>query len=99
MVPARRRSSRLRAEGAQPHEVARLHLHPVAVEPVDALALEHVEPVLHHMRLGERDDRAGLERDDVHMHVMRQIAGIDEALRGPAPLSIGHAHRATRPRA
>src|SRR6476469_2073851 len=45
----------LRAEGAQPHEVALLHLDPVLVQPVDGLALQHVETVLHHVGLRERD--------------------------------------------
>src|SRR3712207_7583275 len=57
--------SGLRAEGAQPQEVAGLDLDPVAVEPVDRLALQHEQAVLHHVRLLERDRAAGLEGDDV----------------------------------
>src|SRR5262249_35832651 len=51
----------LRAEGAQPHIVAGLHFDPVAVQTIDRLAFQHVEAVLHDMRLGERNDGARLE--------------------------------------
>src|SRR5688572_32753122 len=51
----------LRAERPKPHEVARLDLDPVAVQPVDALALEHEETVLHDVRLREGDHAARLE--------------------------------------
>src|SRR6478672_9409767 len=50
----------LGTEGAQPHVVAGLDLHPVGVEQVDTLALQHVEPVFHHMCLRERDGPARL---------------------------------------
>src|SRR6185295_20424459 len=39
----------LRAEGAQPHEVALLHLDPVFVEQIHRLALEDIKAVLHHV--------------------------------------------------
>src|SRR6185369_11509766 len=59
----------LRAEGAEPHVVPGLDLHPVGVEEVDGLALEHVEPVLHHVGLRERDHAAGLEAHDLHVNI------------------------------
>ena len=70
----------LRAERPQPHEVALLHLDPVLVEQVDGLALEDVEPVLHDVRLGERDHPAGLEVDDVDVHVVAHVERVDEPL-------------------
>jgi hypothetical protein len=63
------RVAALRAEGAQPHEVAGLDLDPVAVELVDAFALEHVEAVLHHVGFHERYLGTRVETDDRHVHV------------------------------
>ncbi len=61
-----------------------------SVEPVDGLALQHVEAVLHDVGLGEGDHRAGLEGDDVDVHVVAQVGRIDEARRRPAPVGAGH---------
>src|SRR5690554_7642873 len=77
--PARAaRVASLRAEGAQPHEVACLHLHPVAVQTVDGPAFQDIEPVLHDMGLAERNHSAGLEIDDGDMHVVAQVGWIHE---------------------
>src|SRR3954453_21482967 len=51
----------LRAEGAEPQEVAGLDHDPVAVKLVDALAPENVEAVLHYVGLHERDLGARIE--------------------------------------
>ena len=80
----------LRAEGPQPHEVPRPDFDPVAVEPVDRLALEHVEPVLHHMGLQEGDRGAGLEGDDGDRHVVAHVAGVDESGGRPAAIRARH---------
>ncbi len=42
------------------------------------------------MRLLERDDGAGLEGDDVDVHVVRHVVGLDEARRAPAVVGAGH---------
>ncbi|MCY1307212.1 hypothetical protein D9M70_571160 [compost metagenome] len=47
--------------------------------------------MLHDVCLGEGNDRAGLERDDCHVHVVAQIGRIDEARR--RPLAVGARHR------
>ena len=78
----------LRAEGAQPHIVAGLDLDPVLVEAVDRLALQHIEPVLHDMRLGERDDGARLQGDDGDMHVVAHVGRVDEARRRPSAFGV-----------
>src|SRR5699024_3431461 len=57
----------LRDVGAQTHEVAGLHLHPVGVQQVERLTLQHEQAVLHHVRLREGDRGAGLQGDDVHV--------------------------------
>ena len=88
----------LGAEGAQPHEVAGLDLDPVGVEQVDGLALEHVQAVLHHVRLRERDRAAGLEVDDVDVHVVAEVVDLDEARRRPRAVRC-RACRPARPRA
>jgi hypothetical protein len=80
----------LRAEGAQGEVVALLHLHPVLVQPVDGLALQHVEAVLHDVGLGERDGSAGLEGHDVHAEVVAEIVGVQHACGAPCPLGVGH---------
>ena len=83
----------LRTEGAEPHEVAGLDLHPILIEPVDRLALEHIEPVLHHMGLGEGDDAARLEGDNGDMHVVAEVVERDEARGGPGAVGAGHRRR------
>src|SRR5262245_54430734 len=80
----------LRAEGAQPHEVALLHLDPVFVEQVHRLALEDIEAVLHDVRLRERDRAAWLEVDDVDVHIVTNVERVGESLRAPAPLRPWH---------
>ncbi len=47
------------------------------------------------MGLGEGDHRAGLEGDDVDMHVVAQVGRIDEAGRRPAPVRVGHGEAAS----
>ncbi|MNE87133.1 hypothetical protein D3C80_1842970 [compost metagenome] len=42
------------------------------------------------MGLHERDDRTGLECDDVQVHVVSNIRRIDETRRRPAALGIRH---------
>ena len=80
----------LRAESAKPHEVTGLHRHPVAVQQIVGLALQHEQPVLHHMRFGKGDGAARLEGDDVHMHIVAQIIRIDKAGRRPDRVAIRH---------
>ena len=83
----------LRAEGAQPHVVAGLDLDPVLVEPIDRLALQHVEAVLHHMGLGEGNDGAGLEGDDGDMHVVAHVGRDRRSASSPSGLGVGHRRR------
>src|SRR3712207_9447861 len=78
------------AERPQPHEVALLDLDPVLVEPVDGLALEDVEPVLHHVGLREGDHRARLERHDGDVHVVAQVGGVED--RKSTRLNSSHAN-------
>ncbi|ENN88845.1 hypothetical protein RHSP_37575 [Rhizobium freirei PRF 81] len=80
----------LRAESAQPHEVAGFHLDPILVQAIDGLALQHVEAVLHDMSFGKGNDGARLQGDDRHMHVVTQIGRIDETGRRPTPFGAGH---------
>ncbi len=82
--------ARLRAEGAQREEVAFLHLHPVAVEVIDGLALEHQQAVFHDVGLGERNGRAGFEGDDVDVHVVPEVLRVEHACR--APFAVGPRH-------
>src|SRR5437667_3440211 len=63
----------LRNVGPHPDEVPGLDLVPAVAEVVDALAFEHVEAVLHEVRLGNRERVSGREREDVHRHVVRDI--------------------------
>ncbi|CRQ98482.1 hypothetical protein PAERUG_P45_London_17_VIM_2_12_12_02934 [Pseudomonas aeruginosa] len=92
-APRAARIAGLRAEGAQPHEVAGLHLDPVLVQAVHRLAFQHVQAVLHHVGLGEGDHAARLEVDDVDVHVVAHVAHVDEAGGAPAAFGVRHHQR------
>jgi hypothetical protein len=49
--------------------------------------------VLHDVGLGEGDHRARQERHDVDVHVVAQVAGLDEAGRQPPAVRAGHGDR------
>lgn len=74
----------LRAEGAHPHEIAGLDLHPVLVEAIDGLAFHHIEAMLHDMGFHEGDHRARLQHDDIDVHVEAHIRRVVEAGGAPA---------------
>jgi len=80
----------LRAEGAQPHEIAGFHLHPVPIEAIDGLALQDIQAVLHHMGLLERNDAAGLEGNDGNVHVVAHVGGVDKSAGRPSPVRVRH---------
>ena len=79
----------LRAEGAQPHEVAGLDLHPVVVEPVDGLALEDEQPVLHDVGFGERDDPPGWNVTMLTCMSWARSSGSTKRVVAQAPLVSG----------
>lgn len=80
----------LRAEGAQPHEVAGFHFDPVLVQTVHCLAFQHVQAVFHHVGFCERNHTARLEGDDVHVHVVAHVGHVDKA--GGFPAAFGARH-------
>ena len=89
-MPAR--DARLRAEGAEPHEIAGANADPLVVQEVICFSLQHVEAMFHDVGFGERDASARLEGHDIDVHVVADVIGISKA-RGRPFVSVGHGGR------
>ncbi len=46
--------------------------------------------MFHHVGFQKRDHTTGLKGDDVDVHVVPQIGGVDKARRGPGAICVGH---------
>ena len=77
----------LGAVGTHPDEVVRLDLVPIAGQQVEPLALQHVQPVLHDVRLDVGEVVAGPEAEDVDVHIECQVVDRQEVL-PVAPLGV-----------
>src|SRR5690554_7102547 len=60
---------------------------------VDRLAFEHIKTVFHDMGLVKGNHRTRLEGDDIDVHVVAHIIGINETCGGPASFCARHGNR------